>query len=124
MGYLLLKQYGFDVDSSVFDSYEREAYFECYPYEMDSSVGVNAHVLEALTAFPHRRQEEVKAKLLAYLRSQRINGAYWFDKWHISPYYATTQVIFAVAPIEHRWVEASIRWIEETLKPSALWDGS
>jgi len=121
VGYLLLKKNGFEVDPKVFAFYERDTHFECYPYEMDASIGANAHVLEALTAFPHPRQEGVKEKLLAYLQSQKVQGAYWFDKWHVSPYYATTQVIFAVAPLDRSLVESSVRWIERTQRQDGGW---
>ncbi len=121
VGYLLLKKGGFEVDPKAFTFYERDSHFECYPYEMDASIGANAHVLEALVAFPHPRQEELVEKLLAYLQSQKARGAYWFDKWHVSPYYATTQVIFAIAPLDRELIEDSIQWIEGTQRPDGGW---
>ncbi len=121
IGYLLLKSYGFDVDAQAFALYERDDFFECYPFEMHTSVGTNAHTLHALTVFPRKQQEEVKAKVFSYLQSQKVQGAYWFDKWHVSPYYATAQVIFAVVLLEREWVEDSILWIESTQRLDGGW---
>jgi halimadienyl-diphosphate synthase len=92
----LLLQAGYDVDTTILSRFENKEtrIFRTYDYERNISVGTNLHALETLELmpdYPNRYQviEEVILKLL----DNRIFNIYWIDKWHASPYYATTHVL-------------------------------
>jgi halimadienyl-diphosphate synthase len=121
VGLNLLHSYGYDVDWSILERYERDAYFQCYPYERDASVSANANVLYALNNCPYKGRHETIDKLITFLRGRQVKGTYWDDKWHISPYYVTSRVIIAAAPHNLDMLENTIRWIENTQNTDGSW---
>lgn len=89
----LLIQAGYDVDPCILAQFE-EGVFRTYHYERNTSVGTNVHALEALDLMPdYPNRREVKERVIIALLEERIANAYWIDKWHISPYYATAHVL-------------------------------
>ncbi|GIG88359.1 prenyltransferase/squalene oxidase repeat-containing protein [Plantactinospora endophytica] len=81
--------------------FESESCFRTFPYERVASVSANARVYEAFAHRPDRYPGQL-AKILDYLRGERQDGGWWRDKWHASAYYATAQVVFALAGPAHR----------------------
>ncbi len=87
--------------SRALDRFERPDCFASYPYERHPSSGVNIHVLDALKWMPPGQAREAKMiKILKFLAETRINGTYWADKWHISPYYATAHALIAFEQLD------------------------
>ncbi|MET9416322.1 prenyltransferase/squalene oxidase repeat-containing protein [Streptomyces klenkii] len=76
--------------------YEACDHFFHYPGERGASVSVNARLLEAFSCSPggYARQ---RRKLTGFLLGTRAADGYWLDKWHVSPYYATAHVSFALS---------------------------
>ncbi|HEX5503664.1 MAG TPA: prenyltransferase/squalene oxidase repeat-containing protein [Thermomicrobiales bacterium] len=124
MALIILARAGHTVDLDLLRPFEAEGWFSCFPYERNTSISVNARVLEALNvgAAPGDTGHAPRvAKVLRYLRAQRLDGRYWQDKWHVSPYYATAQVAFAAAGSADDLVAATRGWLLETQRPDGSW---
>lgn len=87
-------------------NFETEEHFVSYAHERTSSTSANAHVLEALLETPDNTQLHRIAKVVQYLLQQQSSEGYWYDKWHISRYYATFSVI---APFARLHASPSLR---------------
>ncbi|MFE4670770.1 prenyltransferase/squalene oxidase repeat-containing protein [Streptomyces sp. NPDC056716] len=101
-------------------TFERDSYFTCYEFERDGSVAVNARIAEAFSPEPQRYAPQIE-KAAGYIADQRIDGAYWYDKWHTSPYYATAHVAFGLASTAPKLLESTARWLRETQHPDGSW---
>jgi halimadienyl-diphosphate synthase len=122
----VLNDYGLLPPSSgVLRLFEADGHFFCLPLERNPSVSTNAHILEALNAVKdHVDRARLIDKAVQFLESSRVDGRYWRDKWHVSPYYATSQVIRALACPEQRAVhltEAGVAWLLETQHANGSW---
>jgi halimadienyl-diphosphate synthase len=76
--------------------FEADDHFVGFPHERGVPVSANARVLEALSQQPDRFAVQL-AKATTFLLDSRQDGTWWYDKWHLSPYYATAQAVFALA---------------------------
>lgn len=127
---LLLHACGDAVDPGVLRAFaqERGGCFASFPYERHASVGVNLHVLETLLRVPgYPESQPMIARLLDYLVGQQVRDSYWFDKWHISPYYATAHALLALtalAPDDRRQLQPVIGQAREWLRQTQNADGS
>lgn len=102
--------------------FEQPGYFSCFPFERNTSVGANVHVLDAFVSSPTRSLHAGSiAKILAYLYDQRVDGRYWLDKWHISPYYATSQVVLAAHEVAGELLAPTLRWLLDEQRPDGSW---
>jgi len=122
VGYLLLLWGGYDMEPDFLELYEDETHFRCYPGELDLSMSVNLRALHVISRHPeHPRYTVWSQKVQAMIRRHHLNGTFWFDKWHISPYYL---ICFAVLHA-HGWVddilENRIRWILRTQHLNGGW---
>ncbi|MEJ3749929.1 hypothetical protein WEI85_42545 [Actinomycetes bacterium KLBMP 9797] len=123
MALTVLLDAGYDVGGLlkgllVFEGADR---FTTFPYERGGSVSANARVLEALAhradAFP-----AALAKIVAYLLAERRDGAWWQDKWHASPYYATAAAVFALTRVlPPPALEGTRRWLLDSRHPDGSW---
>jgi hypothetical protein len=121
---LLLRRHGYAIDPAALLAFEGAECFRSFPFERTASTTVNAHVLEALRDWRADRADGYApqiAKIVAYLRAERREGAYWFDKWHVSPFYATAQVALAARGIAAELVAGTRAWLLETQRPDGLW---
>ena len=127
---LLLHELGEQVDPSVLQRFAMpEGYFSSFPHERHASIGVNLHVLHALLRVPgYPESARTIERLLDYLAGQQINGLYWLDKWHISPYYATAHALAVLAELPPKQAEAvrplverSREWLRETQNHDGSW---
>lgn len=98
--------------------------FTTFPYERRASVSANARVLEALAYRPEAFPAQIE-KVVAHLRAERRDGAWWQDKWHVSPYYATAAAVFALTRVvEPHALEGTRRWLIDTQHPDGSWGAS
>lgn len=126
---LLLHEAGEEVDPSVLQHFELDELFMTYPFERGPSTSANIHVLAALSRFPsYMGRDRAIRKILNFLADSRHKGGYWFDKWHISPYYATSHAIVAMSelPAEYRasaapLIDEAINWIIHTQHENGSW---
>ena len=122
MVHTLLHRQGEETNLDVLLPFEQEGCFSCFPYERNSSVGANAHVLDAfVSSWDRWRHAATIRKILAYLRSTRLDGAYWYDKWHLSPFYATSQVALAAREVDGDLVTSIVSWLLETQRADGSW---
>ncbi|TDD94766.1 prenyltransferase/squalene oxidase repeat-containing protein [Actinomadura rubrisoli] len=101
-------------------AFEGDRCFFTYPGERDGSVTPNARVLEAL-ALRSAAYTRPMGKVVRFLLDTRREGAWWYDKWHVSPYYATAQVTFALARATAMRLDGTLRWLLETQRPDGSW---
>jgi len=113
----VLQLTGLDPDPGPLDLFERDDYFICYPFERNPSIGTNIHVLEALKGMGGDRA----SKVVRWLRSVQVDGHYWMDKWHASPYYATAHAVIALVEADQELAGSGVRWILETQRPDGGW---
>ena len=122
MALALLQRAGYDLGLAALDPFQQADCFSCFPYERNSSVGANAHVLEAFVSSPQGdRHGPAIRKILSYFRAKRVDGVYWYDKWHLSPFYATSQVVLAAREVDADLLAPTIRWLLETQRADGSW---
>ena len=111
--------------SGVLRLFEADDHFFCLPLERNPSVSTNAHILEALNAVrDHIDSSRLIEKALQFLASSRVDDRYWRDKWHVSPYYATSQAIRALAGLGQQGQHlsaAGVAWLLETQHANGSW---
>ncbi len=121
MTLLALGRAGYDIDGSCLLAYERERHFAVLEHERDPSVSVNLHVLEALDAIPARDRARVREKILGYVLGARHHGAFWTDKWHVSPYYPTSRALMILPSHVPEDMEATVNWLLSTQHANGAW---
>jgi halimadienyl-diphosphate synthase len=121
VGYDLLLRFGRQADLSAVLSYEEDQFFRCYPFESHPSIGVNIHALSALRQGGFGIEYPSIQKIIRFLRQTQMENAYWFDKWHVSPYYATSHAILASAGYANDLVANSIDWMLTTQNKNGSW---
>jgi halimadienyl-diphosphate synthase len=125
---LMLHDLGVSVNSGVLQAFALPGgHFASFPHERHASVGVNLHVLHALLRVPgYPDREGAIERLLDYLVDEH-SGLNWFDKWHISPYYATAHALCVLAelpPALRARVEPVVQRSRDWLRQSQNADGS
>ena len=99
--------------------------FRTFSFERNASVSTNAHSLEALalmTDYPDR--QEVWDRVVTMLLASRKYQSYWTDKWHASPFYATSHVLIALLLGDEPLVSeclGSIDWMIHMQRPDGSW---
>ena len=122
VAFKILNTFGYKMDGSFLERYEKENYFITYEFEINPSISANIHILDAIKyCNDYQRKEEVIEKILKYLRNARIDGNHWQDKWHISPYYATAHAIFAIGDLDISLIESTLDWLMRTQNPNGSW---
>ncbi len=117
VAFSVMRLAGLDPDPSPLYQFEREDHFICYSFERDPSTSANIHVLEALKEVDELRVR----KVVNWLRSVQVDGHYWMDKWHASPYYPTAHAVIALISIDHDLAHSAVRWILDTQRSDGCW---
>ena len=101
--------------------FEVDDHFVGFHHERGAPVSANARVLEALSQQPDRFAAQV-AKTTAFLLDNREDGARWYDKWHLSPHYATAQAVFALArATPPGTLSATRQWLLDSQHQDGSW---
>jgi halimadienyl-diphosphate synthase len=116
-----LSRFGHEKDIESVLAYEEQTHFRCYALEANPSISANIHVLGALRQAGFDNQHPSVQKILKFLRQAKNNGPYWIDKWHSSPYYATTHAIMACAGFADDLVEDAVTWILSSQRSDGSW---
>jgi halimadienyl-diphosphate synthase len=119
--YDVLTRLGRTVDVDAVLSYEHVYYFRCFELESIPSISANIHVLGALRQVGFAPDHAKLQKIITFLKGVQNDDTSWFDKWHASPYYATTQAIIACAGYVNALVENSIDWLIKTQHEAGSW---
>jgi halimadienyl-diphosphate synthase len=127
---LLLQDLGVPADVSVLERFAgADGHYVTFPFERHSSVGVNVHVLHVLSCLPDQtRFRNVIDRLLDYLAGEQRDGLYWLDKWHISPYYATSHALCVLSQLPAAYqstaqplIARSAEWLRQTQNHDGSW---
>lgn len=102
--------------------FETPTHFRCYQLETNPSLSTNVHMLGALQRAGLPPEHPALQKIIAFLRQNRTL-TYWYDKWHVSPYYTTAHVILNArqTPAMADLVEDAVEWILATQHPNGAW---
>jgi halimadienyl-diphosphate synthase len=120
--YDTLKRYGIERDLQSVLAYEEEEHFRCFNLEVNPSISANIHVLGALAQAGLNKKHPSVEKVLAFLsKTKSIHFPFWVDKWHSSPYYATSHAIIACAGIDNNLVADSVEWCLKTQNTDGSW---
>ncbi len=88
--------------------------------EQHLSTAGNARILEVLHHHPEQHSKRL-SKATDFLLGSRIEGAYWHDSRHLSPYYATAQALFGLTPSHCAELAATYRWLLDSQHPNGSW---
>ena len=105
--------------------FEADDHFFCLPLERNASVSTNAHILDALTVSTGQQERgPLIKKAVEFLSASRVETCYWRDKWHVSPYYATGQVLQGLCGVGRDvdyLIEPAVAWLLETQHANGSW---
>ena len=127
-----LGRLGHPVDPSCLWAYDTGEQFCTWPGEDGASVTTNAHVLEALgdrLGYGDREEDRLPAavrRLTAWLVARQEPDGSWSDRWHASPYYATSCVVAALAayapdPAARAAVDRATAWLLASQRDDGSW---
>jgi halimadienyl-diphosphate synthase len=112
---------GLPPDPALLAQFEEEDHFRCFPFERNPSISAHVHLLDALYAapeFPDRAR--MIRKVIAFLERSRVLQAFWFDKWHASPYYTTAHAVLALREDSYL-ADDAVYWIVNTQRADGSW---
>ncbi|BBX72706.1 hypothetical protein H7H78_08760 [Mycobacterium shinjukuense] len=118
-----LHAYGYDVASLTKQllSFETDQHFLGFMQgERRAAVTANGRVLEAFAREPNRYAHQI-AKIVAFLEDTRHEGAWWIDKWHLSPYYATFTVVCGLVGVTPGRLGETWKWLLNTQHADGSW---
>jgi halimadienyl-diphosphate synthase len=119
--YLLFCRSGFDPDVSVFRSFLYGDQIMCFPGETHKAVTHLAHLVEALNV-SNKKDLELKELAMKDVLSLQIKPGVWLDKWHVSPYYATSQVLLSCEKdLPSSVVSNSLSWLTDSQNSDGGW---
>lgn len=99
--------------------------FRTFEFERNASVSTNAHALEALALMPtYPDRQEVWDRVVTMLLAARKYQSYWIDKWHASPYYATSHVLISLLHSNEPLVSeclGSLDWLIHMQRSDGSW---
>lgn len=116
-----LSRYDRQKDIQSILKYEEDECFRCYDLEVNPSISANIHVLGALRQEGFKKENHSVQKVLNFLKSAKNGNAFWVDKWHSSPYYATTHAIIACAGYADDLVKDSLEWLISSQNRDGSW---
>lgn len=118
---------GRPVNPAVLHCFEdpRTRIFRTFRFERNASVSTNAHALEALALMPdYPDRQEVWDRVVTLLLAERKYQSYWIDKWHASPYYATSHVLISLLHSDEPLVSecsGSVDWLIHMQRSDGSW---
>jgi halimadienyl-diphosphate synthase len=121
MVFEVLSRFGYAPDIQPVLGLEEEGWFRCYPLEVNPSVDVNIHVLNALRSAGYSSNHPGVQKALALIRSKSRENAFWLDKWHTSPYYTASHAVIACLGFDDELCLNTVDWILRTQQADGAW---
>ena len=118
---------GRPIDPGILQSFEdpETRTFRTFSFERNASVSTNAHSLEALALMPdYPDRQEVWDRVVTMLLASRKYQSYWTDKWHASPFYATSHVLLALLHSDEPLVSeclGSVDWMIHMQRADGSW---
>jgi halimadienyl-diphosphate synthase len=121
LAYGVLDQYQFEMDVEAILAFEEENHFRCYDLEANTSISVNVHALATLRQIGYPPDHPIIQKILHFLQREQSNKPYWLDKWHSSPYFATSHLITACAGYQNDLAQSAVDWILSSQNVDGTW---
>jgi halimadienyl-diphosphate synthase len=121
VGYEILHTFGREVDLLAVLSFEEAEWFRCFQLELAPSLDVNIHVMGALNKAGYEKDHPSIQKILNLLYNKRQPGNYWFDKWHVSPFYTTAHAIINCYHYDPEICRDAITWILDSQHSDGSW---
>jgi halimadienyl-diphosphate synthase len=119
--YSALLRFGVEKDLASVLAYEEQEHFRCYELEANPSISANIHVLDALGQSGLDGKNSSVQKVLHFLQKAKGLNPYWVDKWHSSPYYATSHAIIACVGFAKEMMEDAVEWLLKTQNVDGSW---
>ena len=116
-----LGQYDGMEDINEILSFEAEDHFRCYALEANPSTCTHAHILGALRRAGMPPEAEPVRKALGFLQRTQTPAGYWFDKWHLSPYYVTCHLIIVCSDFAPWLTLKAVEWVLATQLENGSW---
>ncbi len=117
----ILSKFGRKVDLEAVLKYEENTYFRCFALEADPSISANIHILGALKSAGIEVANPRVQKILNFLESTQVANAFWMDKWHASPYYATSHALIICADYKAPFLKSAVEWVLRTQNKDGSW---
>lgn len=129
----LLQRLGTDVDPHPLLAFTADGWgCASYPGERTTSTTTTAHALEALglwqtrnPATPSAPVTQTTSRLVSYLLAVQHPDGHWTDKWHASPFYATSCVLIALTAHGGTAAAPAVRratdWILQSQRADGAW---
>ncbi len=121
MAYSALTHFGVPTGLESVLHYEESEHFRCFGLEVNPSISANAHILAALRLAGFEVGHSSVQKILRFLKQAQTGRSFWFDKWHLSPYYGTCHAIIASAGYADDLVTNAVEWIVNTQNEDGSW---
>ncbi len=121
VGFDLLISFGRKADIDAVLAYEEKEWFRCFPLEVLPSLDVNIHALGALRKAGFDKTHPAVQKVLRLLHTNRQSGSFWFDKWHLSPYYTTAHAIIHCQEYDLDLCRPAVEWMVKSQKADGSW---
>ncbi|WP_330177313.1 prenyltransferase [Streptomyces sp. NBC_01498] len=131
MAVLVSSLVGLEHSPDPLDLFHNGTHYDCYVGEDTGSVTANAHALQALGGYQRRHpgtrhlHGPRTAGVRDWLVGRQLPEGPWPDKWHASPYYATTRCVSALtrygADHASGAVEAAVAWTVDTQRDDGSW---
>jgi hypothetical protein len=117
----LLTRFNRPVNIQGLLSFNENDHFRCYELEANPSISVNIHALSALRSAGYKPDQPTTLRILQYLEQNRTNYGYWFDKWHISPFYTTAHAILACVNYRDDLIIPATDWMINSQRSDGSW---
>jgi halimadienyl-diphosphate synthase len=117
----VLSRFNRPCDLEAILHYEQKNHFRCFQLEANPSISANIHVLGALRQAGLEANHPSVQKIARFLALSKMDATFWFDKWHISPYYSSAHAIITCAGYMDDLVESTIAWISQTQNADGSW---
>ncbi|WKK26879.1 hypothetical protein QZH56_15535 [Streptomyces olivoreticuli] len=101
-------------------AFEDEHHFRAFAFERHPAISANGCVLEALTPDREHFTPQIN-KCKDFLLSARHEEAWWSDKWHLSPYYATARVVPGLSQAAPQALSGTWHWLLDTQHTDGSW---
>ncbi|MCK5122765.1 MAG: hypothetical protein KAQ87_01285 [Candidatus Pacebacteria bacterium] len=117
----LFRKNGMKISPDVFENFITDGKIKCFDGEFNPSPSHIIHLYDALKECEESDfVEDLKKSCLNHITKMRNAKGYWYDKWHISPYYTTSHAIFAFG-VENEISKKAIDWIIKTQRRDGSW---
>lgn len=117
----VLSFFGHEIKTDFLEFYYSPKGYLSFPFERNPSLSTNIHILDAIRTRDFEPEKKVKAHIIDFLNSTRVENRYWKDKWHISPYYPTSHAILALRGLDQTLIDDAADWILTTQHTDGSW---